>query len=203
MNMKTLKTEAQATAAAVVAAEEKLLKARAGVGDVAARNSNLVRLLADLRGKVAALVKTGDLDGAAKLAQPIGDTRAAIEGAEEVRALTDEHLAELEYELVQAEYQAKRAFEALHQQQADELRAALVEDFSRRWRACFHHYLRAGGPQTFEQWSRAVMIDGNLLVADEHLGPPDLGGMPAHPLQSEAINFVRRRELLGRLYAVL
>jgi hypothetical protein len=200
-NMKTLKAEAQATAAAVVATEEKLLKSRAGVGDVAARSSNLARLLADLRAKVAALVKSGDLDGAAKLAQPIGDTRAAIEGNQEVRALTDAHLAELEFELVQAEYQAKRAFEALHQQQADDLRAALVEDFSRRWRACFHHYLRAGGPQTFEGWSRGVMLDGNLLVADEHLGPPDLGGLPAHPPQSEAINFVRRRELLDRVYA--
>jgi hypothetical protein len=194
--IKSKREAAEQTAAAVRSSETALIGALSNLEAARNRANGLERQAAELREKIAAQLRAGDIAGADKSGKAVADAIGAGEVAQINIGIHQQNIAACENDLVDAERTAEEAHRALHQALAAELLAELHEDARSKWLRCWQHNLAAGNAQPFQDFARWVFLESGAAST-----PTLEMDAPASPPVAASFGIVERRQMRDRVFA--
>jgi uncharacterized Ntn-hydrolase superfamily protein len=194
--LKTRRELAEQTASAVKASETALLGALSNLEAARNRATGLERQAAELREKIAAQLRAGDIAGADKSGKAVADAIGAGEVAQINIGIHQQNIAACENDLVDAEQAADTAHRALHQALAAELLAELHDDARSKWLRCWQYNLAAGNAQPFQDFARWVFLESGAAST-----PTVEMDAPGAPPVAASIGHVERIEMRSRVFA--
>jgi hypothetical protein len=194
--LKTRREAAEAAAVLVRSSETSLLGAISNLEAARNRANGLERQAAELREKIAAQLRAGDISGAEKSGKAVADAIGAGEVAQINIGIHQAHVESCEADLIAAELEADTAHCDLHHAIHAELRAELHADALGKWLKAWQHYMAAGNQQSFLDFARQVFLSSGAASI-----PIVEMDAPASPPIAASIGFVERRAMRDRVFA--